>query len=136
LGSERQYKVQIEKWNLERNVKQHEKKYIVKKVQYRKQAMNKDTGYIGVRGHRINKEKLDRWMREQDNSMLESTVPRNFNRSTSSVPYANYIQKHHLESASTLVLIQDLLHHFCLIFRSHWKPLPAYQVKEMISIRY
>lgn len=82
LGSERQYKCQIEKWNLERNVKQHERKYIVKKIQYRKQAMGKDTGYVSVRGHRITAEKLDRWTREPNNSMLETNIPRKFNQCT------------------------------------------------------
>lgn len=75
-GSERQYKAQIDKWNFNRNVKQHESRYIVKKVKHRKQAMSKDTGYIRVRGHRIEKERLNRWMREQNDSVLENIVPR------------------------------------------------------------
>jgi hypothetical protein len=79
--SERQYKVQIEKWNFERNVKQHEGKAIVKKVRRRKATTGKDTRCIRVRGHKINAEKLGRWMRELEsmNSYLHmpmSPAPR------------------------------------------------------------
>jgi hypothetical protein len=49
---------------LERNVKEPERKAVVRHVQYRAHAVRKKNSHVRVRGHEINPEKLFRWMKE------------------------------------------------------------------------
>ncbi|EPE24439.1 Ankyrin repeat-containing protein [Glarea lozoyensis ATCC 20868] len=73
----RQYKVQIQRMNIIRNTKSNECRAVVKHVRYRATRMSKTTGYIRVRGHDIDKEKLSRWSKEylKDKSTSRSNTP-------------------------------------------------------------
>lgn len=60
----RQYKVQIQHMKLERNVKSNERKAVIRHIQYRTNKAGKKTSHVRVRGHKIDPEKLSRWMKE------------------------------------------------------------------------
>jgi hypothetical protein len=49
--------------NLE-NVKSNERKPIIRHIQYRTVLAGKKTSHVRVRGHKIDAEKLSRWMKE------------------------------------------------------------------------
>lgn len=49
---------------LERNVKAKERKAVVQHIQHRAYAVEKKSSHVRVRGHKINRDKLSRWMKE------------------------------------------------------------------------
>jgi hypothetical protein len=50
--------------NLERNVKSNERKAIIRHVHHRTVLAGKKASHVRVRGHKIDPEKLSRWMKE------------------------------------------------------------------------
>jgi hypothetical protein len=73
--SERQYKTKIQQMKLERNVKENERRTIVKHIQHRKYVIGKESRHVQVRGHVITAEKLSRWMKENANNPPSLTGP-------------------------------------------------------------
>ncbi|KAE8452639.1 hypothetical protein EG329_013898 [Mollisiaceae sp. DMI_Dod_QoI] len=73
----RQYKVQIQQMKLERNVKANERKAVVKRIQNRTHAVGKKSSHVRIRGHKINQEKLTRWLKENpmDLPSISATPP-------------------------------------------------------------
>jgi hypothetical protein len=51
---------------LERNVKSNERKAIIRHVHHRTVLAGKKASHVRVRGHKIDPEKLSRWMKESD----------------------------------------------------------------------
>jgi len=73
----RQYKVQIQRMKIERNVKSKERKVVVKHIQHRAHAVGKKSSHVRIRGHQINQEKLFRWAKENliDQPSMSATPP-------------------------------------------------------------
>ncbi|CZR63154.1 uncharacterized protein PAC_13051 [Phialocephala subalpina] len=63
-ATERQYKAQIKKMDLERNVKEEEQKAIVRSILHRTYVEGKNSSHVRVRGHKMALEKISRWMKD------------------------------------------------------------------------
>jgi hypothetical protein len=62
--------------NLKRNGKAGEREKVVQYIQHRANKVGKKSGLVRVRGHKINPEKLSRWMKEAaKNQQSMSTNP-------------------------------------------------------------
>jgi uncharacterized protein YfdQ (DUF2303 family) len=51
--------------NLKRNGKADERKKVVRHIQHRVNKVGKKSSLVRVRGHKINQEKLSRWVKEE-----------------------------------------------------------------------
>jgi hypothetical protein len=73
LPRTRQYKYRIEQWNMDKNIKPAEMKYIVKRKQKRKLLeVDKAELDFRVKGNDVDKVKIDRWMR--NNGLSDSLL--------------------------------------------------------------
>jgi hypothetical protein len=65
---------------LKRSVEAKDRIAIVRRIQYRRHAIGKDTGHVRVRGHRINEAKLQRWAKEHPMLNLSQRLSRKLMR--------------------------------------------------------
>jgi hypothetical protein len=88
----RQYRTRISQWGKDKNIKSEEMRAIVKKRQERKLVdVNKGELIFQVRGHQVEPQKIDRWMKRNN-------VPKDFLYAPGTVACKATCKRYHLHA--------------------------------------